>query len=62
MKINFRKLNKIRQLLQDEFNDVEITDVEIVPTGYREYEVQGYSINLDAEEITKQIKKILEEE
>ncbi len=62
MKINKEKMNKIKQLLQDEIADVEIDDVEIISIGYREYEVESYSVSLDADTIAEQIKKILEEE
>ena len=62
MKINKEKMNKIKQLLQDEIADVEIDDVEIISIGYREYEVESYSVSLDADTLTEQIKRILEEE
>lgn len=60
MKISKKKIREIRQLLQDEIADVDITDVEIICTGYRDYEVESFSVNLDADQITGLIKKILE--
>jgi len=62
MKISKEKMDKIKKLLQDEIADVEIDDVEIIATGYREYEVESYSLGLDADTIAEQIKRILEEE
>ena len=60
MKISEKKIRKIRQLLRDEIVDVTIEDVVIMPTGYREYEVESFIVNLDADGITEQIKRILE--
>jgi len=54
--------NARRELEQDGIADVEIDDVEIISIGYREYEVESYSVSLDADTIAEQIKKILEEE
>jgi len=62
MKIDDKKINKIRQLLQDEISDVEITDVVIVPVGYRDYEVESFTTNLDPDNITTLIRQILESE
>jgi len=60
MKVSKEKMDKIMQLLQDEISDAEISDVDIVVTGYQEYEVESYSLGLDADTIAEQIKKILE--
>lgn len=60
MKINDKKIEKIRQLLSDEIADATVEDVIIVPTGYREYELESFIISLDADTITELIKQILE--
>ena len=62
MKISDKKIEKIKQLLQDKISDVEITDVVIIPTGYREYEVESFTTNLDPDNITTLIRQILESE
>ena len=60
MKISEKKIRKIHQLLRDEIADVTIDDVNIICTGYKDYEIESFTVNLDANNITEQIKRILE--
>jgi len=62
MQISEKKKQRIRILLRDEINSADLDDVHIIPVGYREYEIESFSINLDGDTIADEIIRILEEE
>jgi hypothetical protein len=62
MKLDKNKKEKIRQVLTDYINDLEITDYEIEITGYREHDISYFETNLDKDKMLKDIIKILEED
>jgi hypothetical protein len=62
MELDKNKKEKIRQVLTDYINDLEITDYEIEITGYRECDISYFETNLDKDKMLKDIIKILEGE
>lgn len=62
MKINERKMRKIKEFLQDVIDNIEITDVNVIPVGYRDYEIESFAVSLDADDLVERIKRILEQE
>ena len=49
--MNKNKEKKILKLLNDYISDMELKDIDIVVTGYREYDIDSFKTNLDPKNI-----------
>jgi hypothetical protein len=61
MKLSKNKKEKLKKLLIDILHDEELIDFEVEVVGYRDYDITDWVTSLNADDLYKEILKIIED-
>jgi len=62
MKIDKKKKEKMRKVIQDYIDDMEIDDFEVEPCGFREYDITYFKVTLNVDRLVNDLIKLMVKE